>query len=112
MKKLILVIIMLFVGFGSQAQEKKNKNAKYTFEVSGNCEHCQMRIQKTAYKVKGVKMANWDIGTHQMEVIINEKMCSVEDVKKAIAAVGHNVEGYVAQEEVYNKLPECCKYER
>jgi mercuric ion binding protein len=30
----------------------------------------------------------------------------------AIAAVGYDTEMHKAKDEVYNKLPECCKYDR
>ena len=34
-------MMLLFVAFSIQAQEKKNKNAKYDIEVKGNCEQCK-----------------------------------------------------------------------
>jgi len=49
MKKIITIVLLVFVGFSTQAQVKKNKNAKYVTEVNGNCEQCQKRIQKAAF---------------------------------------------------------------
>ncbi len=112
MKNILLGIMLLFVAFSTQAQDKKNKNANYTFEVNGNCEQCQKRIQKAAYSVNGVKSANWDIESHQLSVIINEEKCSVLDVKKAIAKVGHDTDEIKATNEDYEKLHSCCLYER
>jgi periplasmic mercuric ion binding protein len=112
MKNILLGIMLLFVAFSTQAQEKKNKNAKYTFEVNGNCEQCQKRIQKAAYSVNGVKSANWDIETRQLIIIINEEKCSVLDIKKAIAKVGHDTDEIKATDEDYEKLHSCCLYER
>ena len=112
MKNTILGIMLLFVAFSTQAQDKKSKNAKYTFEVNGNCEQCQKRIQKAAFSVDGVKMASWNIETHEMTVVINEEKCSLLDVKKAIANVGHDTKDFKAKDEVYEKLHTCCKYER
>jgi len=112
MKKIFYGILLLFVAISTQAQEAKNKNAKYTFEVNGNCEQCQKRIQKAAFSVNGVKMASWNIETHEMTVIINEEKCSLLDVKKAIANVGHDTKDVKAKDEVYEKLHSCCKYER
>ena len=44
MKKVVFGILLLVVTFSTQAQEKKNKNAKFVIEVNGNCEMCQIRI--------------------------------------------------------------------
>ena len=122
MKNTILGIMLLFVSFSAQAQEnqsgaelsgaKKNKNAKYTFEVNGNCEQCKKRIEKAAFSVSGVKMASWSIDTHEIMVMINEEKCSLLDVKNAIATIGHDTKDVKAKDEVYDKLHHCCKYER
>lgn len=101
-----------FLGFSAQAQEKKNKNAKYVTEVNGNCEQCQKRIQKAAYSVAGVKLAVWDIETHQLSLILNEEKTSSLDVKKAIAKVGHDTDEVKATKEDYDNLHSCCLYER
>ena len=67
-----MVVLLAFVSFTANAQDKKNKNAKYTFEVNGNCEQCQKRIQKASYSIVGVKSAIWDIDSHQLNLILNE----------------------------------------
>lgn len=112
MKNIILVLLVFLAGFTVQAQEKKNKNAKYVTEVNGNCEDCQKRIQKAAYSVPGVKSASWNIETHQLSLIINEEKTSALAVKKAIANVGHDTDEVKATNEVYEKLHHCCLYER
>lgn len=112
MKKIITIVLLVFVGLSVQAQVKKNKNAKYVTEVNGNCEQCQKRIQKAAFSVEGVKSAVWNIETHQLNVILNEEKCTLLDVKKAIARVGHDTDGVRAKDEVYESLHHCCLYER
>jgi mercuric ion binding protein len=112
MKNLILALVVILGGLSAQAQEKKNKNAKYTTEVNGNCEQCQKRIQKAAYSVAGVKSAIWDIETHRLSLILNEGKSSPLDVKKAIAKAGHDTDEVKATKEDYDNLHHCCKYER
>lgn len=111
-KNVFLALVMALVGFSAQGQEKKNKNAKYTTEVNGNCEQCQKRIQKAAYSVPGVKSASWSIETHQLSLIINEEKASLSDVNKAVAKVGHDSKEVKATKEDYDNLHSCCKYDR
>jgi len=112
MRNIILGMMLLFVTLSAQAQEKKNKNAKYTVEVIGNCDLCKKRIEKASLSVKGVKSAVWDVDSHQLSLILNEEKCSVLDVKKAIAKVGHDAEDVKATDSDYEKLHQCCQYER
>lgn len=112
MKKTILGVMLLFVTLSSQAQEKKNKNAKHEIEVNGTCEMCKKRIEKAAFSVTGVKSADWQIDDHMLHLIINEEKCSILDIKKAIATVGHDTEDVKATQEVYDNLHGCCKYDR
>ncbi|WP_264519622.1 heavy-metal-associated domain-containing protein [Flavobacterium sp. N1994] len=112
MKNIVLGMMLLFVSLSTQAQEKKNKNAKCEFEVNGNCEQCKKRIEKAAFSVSGVKSADWHIDDHMLHLIINEEKCSLLDVKKAVAKAGHDTDDVKATDEVYEKLHTCCKYER
>lgn len=112
MKNIVLGMMLLFVTLSTQAQEKKNKNAKYNIEVNGNCEQCKKRIEKAAFSVSGVKSADWHIDDHTLHLIINEEKCTLLDVKKAVAKVGHDTEEVKTTDEVYEKLHSCCKYER
>ena len=112
MKNIIFGMMLLMVTVSIQAQEKKNKNAKYNVEVNGNCEQCKKRIEKAALSVAGVKSAEWHLDDHILHLIINEEKCSITDVKQAIANVGHDTEDIKAKDEVYEKLHHCCLYDR
>lgn len=112
MKKIILVLFVSLLGFAMQAQEKKNKNAKADVEVKGNCEMCKKRIEKAAYSVAGVKSAVWHSEDQQLHLVYNEQKCSAEDVAKAVAKAGHDTKEVKAVSADYDKLHECCQYER
>jgi mercuric ion binding protein len=122
MKNIIFGMLLLVVTFSAQGQEtpgvaelngaKKNKNAKCTTEINGNCDLCKKRIEKAAFSVAGVKSAVWDVDTHQLSLILNEEKTSLLDVKKAIAKVGHDSDEVKATKEDYEKLHGCCLYER
>lgn len=113
MKTIIFTVIISLIAMCSNAQEgKKNKNAKHSFEVNGNCEMCQKRIQKAALGVSGVKLATWNIETHQLNLILNEEKNNALNVKKAIAKVGHDSDEVKATDDDYKNLHGCCRYER
>ena len=101
-----------FIGITVQAQEKKNKNAKYDIEVNGNCDMCKKRIEKAALSVKGVKSAVWHADHQDLHLILDENKCTVDQVHQAIAKVGHDTDKAKATEEDYEQLHTCCMYER
>ncbi|MFK7811826.1 MAG: metal transporter [Maribacter sp.] len=107
MKKIITVIALLLFTATIFAQEK---NKKLTMEVDGVCEMCKVRIEKAALGVKGVKYALWDIPSHQLSLIIDERKTNTMEVKTALVAVGHDTKELKATEEAYNKVMPCCKY--
>lgn len=115
MKKLMFLFLMMCLGVTSRAHAQTstpNNNAAYTIEVKGNCDQCKKRIEKAAYQVKGVKMASWDMDSHQLRLIINEEKTSLDAVETSIAGVGHDTPNHKAANEVYDNLHHCCKYDR
>jgi mercuric ion binding protein len=112
MKKLVLIMMVLFAGITMQAQEKKSKNAKAEIEVKGNCDQCKKRIEKAAYSVKGVKSAVWHQDHQDMHLIIDETKCTLDDVRNAVAKSGHDTDKVKAEKKDYDNLHSCCKYDR
>jgi len=115
MKKYILfsflAIGLVFNSFSQETSSKK-KTVTTSFWVNGVCEMCQTRIQKAALNTKGVKMAKWQVESKILTVVYSQKKCTPLDIKKKIAAVGHDTEGVRATDEAYNNLHMCCLYER
>lgn len=109
MKK-ILLIVMTFVLTISLHAQKKNKNAKVTIEVDGVCMMCKKRIETAALKTKGVKFATWDVKTHQLLMIIDERKTDVTSIQKNIALVGHDTRAVKATDAAYDSVHPCCKY--
>lgn len=107
MKKAITTIILVLLSATVFAQEK---NKKLAMEVDGKCEMCKMRIEKAALGVKGVKYALWDIPSHQLSLIIDERKTNPMEIKTALVAVGHDTKELKATEEAYNSVHACCKY--
>ena len=110
MKKL-MTIVLLFAFMAINAQEK-SKNRKVDVNVSGICDMCKSRIEKAAFKTKGVKTAEWSSESQNLSLVINERKTDVLTIQKSMAAIGHDTEGVQATHEAYNNLHGCCKYER
>ena len=107
---------LFLVAFTVQSQEvKKKKNARVAFEVDGICGMCKKRIETAALKTKGVKFALWNVKTHQLNLIMDERKTDVLTIQKSILKVGHDVIGLdekkiIATDEAYNSVHPCCKY--
>ncbi len=107
MKKTILAVVFLLTATISFAQEK---NKKMTMEVDGKCEMCKARIEKAALGCKGVKYASWDIPSHQLSLIIDERKTDPMKIKTALVGVGHDTKELKATDEAYEGVHPCCKY--
>ena len=104
--KLLLTTMFFLAATTVFAQDKTD-----TIKVNGECGMCKNRIQKTL-KLDGVSSAVWDEDTKLLTVTYNPEKITNDEIQKKIAAVGHDTEKYTAPDDVYSKLPSCCKYER
>lgn len=87
------------------------KDSTFTLLVSGNCGMCKTRIEE-ASQGKGVKSASWQAETQLLTLTIDPKQTNKEAIKQRIAKVGHDVDGLIAPDDVYEKLHACCLYPR
>ena len=109
MKAKILSVLFI-LGISSFALYAGNKTEK--FKVAGNCGMCETRIEKAAKSVDGVTSADWNQETKMVEVTFETEETDLNAIHKAIAESGHDTDKFAASDEVYDKLPACCKYER
>lgn len=107
MKKVLIMVIVMLVSITSFAQ---NKNAKASLEVDGVCLMCKERIEKAAIRTKGVKSAIWNVETHELKLIYDERKTSLDTIKQSIVAVGHDTKDLKATDEAYNAVHPCCRY--
>ncbi|SHG47043.1 heavy-metal-associated domain-containing protein [Flagellimonas flava] len=103
------VLILLFV-LASTVGFSQEKNKKLLMDVNGKCLMCKARIEKAALGVPGVKYASWDIPTHQLSLIMDERKTDAMKIKTAIVEAGHDTKELKASEEAYDKIHPCCKY--
>ena len=106
MKKLIFTVFLM-TGMIAFAQ---NKNARASIEVDGVCLMCKDRIEKASIKTKGVKSAVWNVNTHELKLIFDERKTDLNTIQSNIAAVGHDTKEIKATEKAYNTVHTCCRY--
>jgi hypothetical protein len=80
-------------------------------KIYGNCGMCKNSIEKAADKKK-ISKAIWDKDTKLANITYNSKKTSLDAVLKDIALAGYDNQSFLAPDDAYNKLPECCKYKR
>lgn len=106
MKQYIIMIAFLV----STVTFAQNKNARASIEVDGVCMMCKQRIEKASLKTKGVKSAVWNVKTHELKLIFDERKTDLETIQKKIASVGHDTKTIKATDEAYASVHPCCKY--
>ena len=124
-KKVILsVAVIVAMGLTSCKNETKKVEETTTTEVSkeiamtdlsfgvrGNCGMCKSTIEKAANSVEGVASANWDVDKKKIDVSFDDTKTDAMAIHKAIAASGYDTEKVAGDEEAYDGLPGCCKYD-
>ena len=64
-------------------------------------------------------MGDWNREPRTLKIVFNEKKISLDAISKSIASIGHDIKlitsdvdsrWITAPDEVYEKLPMCCKY--
>lgn len=106
MKKVLIVLLVL----SATMVQAQNKNARASIAVDGVCGMCKVRIEKAAVRSIGVKSAIWNVETHELSLVYNQKKTNIDSIQKNLAAVGHDTPLYKATDEAYNSIDMCCKY--
>ncbi|MCF6332609.1 MAG: cation transporter [Draconibacterium sp.] len=101
---MVVAIISVTTVFANTKTEK--------FKVYGTCGTCETAIEKATLEVPGVKSADWNEKTQMLAVSFDGSKTDVHKIQMAIVKTGHDTEMHKAKDEDYNKLNECCKYNR
>lgn len=107
--KILMTILVLLSLTACSAQIKNviNENIK----IYGNCDMCKSSIEK-AGNLKKTAQVNWNKDTKMATITYDAKKTNSEEILKRIALSGYDNEKFLAPNDVYAKLPECCQYER
>ena len=82
------------------------------FGVRGNCGMCKSNIENAALKVNGVKNANWNVKEKTIKVTFNKDKTNINDIEKAVAAVGYDTSNFKGDDFAYKSNAKCCQYDR
>lgn len=107
--KILIAITMLlsFTACNAQIKNAKTENVK----VYGNCDMCKSTIEK-AGNVKNTVEVNWNKDTKMANITYDAKKTNPSEILKRIALAGYDSDRFLAPDNAYAKLPECCQYER
>lgn len=104
--KMIALVAFTMVGSAAFAQTKTEK-----IKVSGNCGMCEKRIE-AGLKDPAIQSAEWDKTTKYLTVTYDSSKINSKAIQQKVAKVGHDTPKVKAKDEVYDKLPGCCQYDR
>jgi len=101
------VLVCCAIATTSFSQKTKTE----TFQVSGNCGMCETKIEKAA-KTAGASYADWNKDTKIITVKYSSTSSNLAKIQKSIADAGYDNVGVKTTTEAYDKLHDCCKYDR
>jgi copper chaperone CopZ len=105
----LLLIIALLQSISSNGQIKNAKTL--SLKINGNCEMCEKTIETAANKKNVVKL-DWNKDTKQATIIYDDSKTNPDEILKRVALAGYDNEKFLAPDDAYASLPDCCKYDR
>lgn len=104
------IVVLLIMSIGKKAHVQTSTET-VSFHVSGNCGMCKKNIESAA-KGKGIVTVDWNKDTKIITVEYDPLKTDVDKMKRRIANMGYDNDGYKARDEDYDALHGCCKYDR
>lgn len=109
LKNILLISLLLF---GFRIASAEGEIIKDSFGVKGNCSMCESTIENAVKSIDGVVSVKWNVVKQQAIVRFDSEITSLNEIQKVVAAAGYDTSKYKADDEVYDKLHHCCKYDR
>ncbi len=105
----VILIPVLLLSMSCNGQIKNAKTE--TVKIYGNCDMCKNTIENAGNKKKAAKV-DWNKDSKVATLTFDTKTTNEDEILKRIALAGYDNEKFLAPDDAYAKLPECCKYER
>lgn len=102
-----MTVLLSFANSFAQIKNSKTETVK----IYGNCEMCKTTIEK-AGNVKNIATVDWNKDSKMATLNYDSSKTSQEEILKRIALAGYDSEKFLAPDDLYAKLPDCCHYNR
>lgn len=102
-----ITLLLSFTACNAQIKNAKTETVK----IYGNCGMCKSTIEK-AGNIKKVAQVDWNKDTKTAVLTYDSTKTNQDEILKRIALAGYDSDQFLAPDDVYAKLPECCQYER
>lgn len=106
MKKLILSLLFISLGWATLAQSNVKTVA---IKTSAICEMCKATLEKDLTFEKGVKSVNLDLETKILNIAYLDSKTNPDLLRKRVTMVGYNADSLPRDPKAYEKLDPCCK---
>lgn len=107
--KFFSILFLSIISFQFSSAQTAAKSE--TIKVNGNCNSCKKHIESSAIEA-GATVANWDKTTKFLQISYDPTVTSSAKIQSSIAAAGYDTQDFKASDKAYNKLDDCCQYDR
>lgn len=107
----ILMVVVVFASTVSLAFAQNQNITQVNVKINGVCHICKAAIEK-AGNVKNTAQVNWNEHNKRAAISYNKAKTNINEILKRIALAGYDNELYLAPEQAYANLADCCKYKR
>ena len=104
------MVIRVLLSISACYAQKENVKTE-SIKIFGNCEMCKTNIEK-AGNVKKVATVAWDKNTKMATLTYDSLKTNQDEILKRIALAGYDSKQFLAPDDAYAKLDECCRYAR
>lgn len=105
----IMVAITVLLSIPTFAQTKNTKIEEV--KISGSCGMCKETIENAGSIKKSAKV-DWNKDTKMATISYDSLKTTKEEILKRIALAGYDNEEFLAPDDTYAQLAECCQYDR
>ncbi|SHE64806.1 DUF3347 domain-containing protein [Chryseobacterium sp. OV279] len=105
----ILVAFTVLITWTMHAQIKNTKTE--IIKIYGSCDICKGMIEK-AGNLKKTAAVSWNKDTQMATLTYDAQTTNQDEILKRIALAGFDSEKFLAPDDIYAALPECCHYTR